>query len=365
MIKFVPNANCIRDFFYLYTMRNLIYLMLTAGLLACQPKEETKNNENETITEVDNTKAKATVNEEDSALSRLNEKIRADINNKDLYLARADYYLEKQSTKEAMEDINRAFRIDTNYLPTLLKQADFLTKSGKLELSLAVIDKADNIYPKKSTIQVAYSQLYLVARNNEKSLSYADLAIKYDMYNAVAYYLKGFNFLEIGDTTKAISSYQTAVEQDPEYFEAYLELGLIFSQKNDPMALEYFNNALEIQPSERRALYSKGMYEQEHEMYNEAMESYTIAIKSNPDFREAHYNLGYIHLFYLTLYRQSQQYFTDAIEVDPRYKEAYYNRGYAFEMLGDINNAAKDYRKALEIDPSYDYAAKGLSRLNN
>ena len=282
-----------------------------------------------------------------------------------MYLARADYFLEEQNPKEAMQDINRAFRIDTAYLPTLLKQADFLTKSGKLELSLNVIDKANQLHRNSSVVQVAYSQLYLVARNNEKSLSYADLAIKYDMYNAEAYYLKGFNFLEIGDTAKAISSYRTAVEQDPDYFEAFLELGLIFSQKNDPLALEYFNNALEIQPTEKRALYSKGMYEQEHEMYNEAMLTYTAAIKSNPDFREAHYNLGYIHLFYLKLYRQSQQYFTDAIEVDPRYKEAYYNRGYAFEMLGDINNAAKDYRKALEIDPSYDYAAKGLSRLNN
>ncbi|MDB4061894.1 tetratricopeptide repeat protein [Vicingaceae bacterium] len=346
-------------------MKNLFYLILTAALLACQPKDETKNNEDATLTEVDKTKAETSAMQEDSRLSRLNEKIRADINNKDLYLARADYFLEKQNPKEAMQDINRAFRIDTVYLPTLLKQADFLTKSGKLELSLNVIDKANQLHRNSSTVQVAYSQLYLVARNNEKSLSYADLAIKYDMYNAEAYYLKGFNFLEIGDTSKAISSYQTAVEQDPEYFEAFLELGLIFSQKNDPIALEYINNALEIQSTERRALYSKGMYEQEHEMFNEAMLTYTAAIKSNPDFREAYYNLGYIHLFYLKLYRQSQQYFTDAIDVDPRYKEAYYNRGYAFELLGDINNAAKDYRKALEIDPSYDYAAKGLSRLNN
>jgi len=245
-------------------MKNIFYLMLTAALFACQPKEETKNKKESVVTEVDNTKVETSVLQEDSVLSQLNERIRADINNKDLYLARADYFLEEQNPKEAMQDINRAFRIDTAYLPTLLKQADFLTKSGKLELSLNVIDKANQLHRNSSVVQVAYSQLYLVARNNEKSLSYADLAIKYDMYNAEAYYLKGFNFLEIGDTAKAISSYRTAVEQDPDYFEAFLELGLIFSQKNDPLALEYFNNALEIQPTEKRALYSKGMYEQEH-----------------------------------------------------------------------------------------------------
>lgn len=345
-------------------MRTLFYFLLITGLFACQPKAETKNEKTKPITEKDNTKVDVKTGEVDSVLNSLNEKIRADVNNKDLYLERADYYLTKQSAKEAMQDINRAFRIDTNYLPTILKQADFLTKSGKLELSLKVIDRANSIYPENSKIQVAYSQLYLVARNNTKSISYADLAIKYNLYNAEAYYIKGFNFLEMGDTSKAISSYQTAVEQDPEYFDAYLELGLIYSSKNDPIALDYFSNAMEINPTERRVLYSKGMFEQENEMYNEAMQTYTTAIKTHPDFREPHYNMGYIHLFYLKLYRESQQYFTAALEIDPRYKEAYYNRGYAFEMLGDIGNAAKDYRKALEIDPSYEFAANGLTRVN-
>jgi tetratricopeptide (TPR) repeat protein len=342
-------------------MKQYFYIALVTALFACQPKEDAKNESSATTTEVND----AAVETVDSILNTLNEKIRADINNIDLYLTRADYYLDQENPKEAMQDINRAFEMDTTYLPTLLKQSDFLTKSGKLELSQNILERTNKLYPKNSEVQIGYSKLFLVARNNTKSIAYADLAIKYNLYNAEAYYLKGYNFLETGDTTTAISSYQTAVEQDPDYFNAYLELGLVYSEKNDPIALDYFNNALLIKPYERRVLYSKGMFEQEHEMYNEAMYTYTVAIKQHPDFREAHYNMGFVHLFYLKLYRESQQYFTDAIQADPRYKEAYYNRGYAFEMLGDINNAAKDYRKALEVDPSYDFAAQGLSRLNN
>lgn len=343
-------------------MKKYIYGIAFLTLAACTPKTEIKETTKKSTTTV--TTDVDIVIPSDSTLNTINEKIRADINNKDLYLERADYFLEKEDAKSAMEDINRAFRMDTTYLPTILKQSNFLTKSGKLELSLNILDRGNQLYPKNSDIHTAYSKLYLVAKSNEKSVSYADLAIKYNLYNAEAYYLKGYNFLEIGDTVTAISSYQTAVEQDPEYFDAYLELGFIYSAKGDPLALDYYNNALSVKPNERRVLYSKGMYEQEHEMYNEAMATYTKAIKLHPNFKEAHYNLGFVHLFYLQLYRESQKYFTDAIAVDPRYKEAHYNRGYAFEMLGDINNAAKDYRKALEIDPSYDYAAQGLSRLN-
>lgn len=340
-------------------MKKFIYVLVTLVMVACGSKEEKDDSTESAVTEESKIEKG-----EDSILTALNEKIRKDINNKDLYLARCDYYLDREELEAGVSDMNRAFQIDTTYLPTLLRQADYLTKRGKIELALSVLEKADRFHPKNSEVQIGFSKLYLIARNNEKSIYYADLAVKYDLYNAEAYYLKGYNFLEVGDTTKAISSYRTAVEQNPEHFPAYLELGLIFSEQDDPLALEYFRNALEVRPNERRVLYSKGMFEQEHEMYNEALQTYTQAVKAHPDFKEAHYNLGYVHLFYLKLYRQSQKYFTDAIAVDPNYIQAYYNRGYAFELLGDIGNAAKDYRKALEIDPTYDYAAQGLSRLN-
>ena len=348
-------------------MRKIIYLFIVLGVIGCGETKEKETSKTEETSQKKETKQSSKPgfdSKEDSMLTSINEKIRADINNKDLYLERADFYMKNNNAKEAVEDINRAFKLDTSYLPTLLMQADFLSKSGKLEASLSILERADRLYPENSEVQVGFSELYLIASNNQKSLNYADLAIKYDIYNAEAYYLKGYNFLEMGDTTTAISSYRTAIEQNPEYFAVYLELGLIFSAKDDPIALDYFRNALEIKPDEKRALYSKGMFEQEHEMYNEAMATYTKAIKVHPDFKEAYYNLGYVHLFYLKLYRESQQYFTDAIKIDPKYVQAYYNRGYAFELLGDINNAAKDYRKALSINPSYDLAAKGLSRLN-
>ena len=232
-------------------------------------------------------------------------------------------------------------------------------------MSERILDKANRLYPENSEVHEKYSKIYLIGKNNSKSLQYADLAIKYDIYNPEAYYLKGYNFFELGDTSKAISSYRTAIEQNPDYFDPYLQLGVIFSQKNDPLALEYFKNAIEVKPSDKVALYSKAMYEQEHEMYNEAMQTYHDAIELHPDFKEAYHNLGYIHLFYLKLYRESQQYFTKAVEIDPRYIQAYYNRGYSFELLGDIGNAEKDYKYALSIDPTYDLAAQGLTRLKN
>ncbi|NQY67032.1 MAG: pilus assembly protein PilF, partial [Flavobacteriales bacterium] len=40
-----------------------------------------------------------------------------------------------------------------------------------------------------------------------------------------------------------------------------------------------------------------------------------------------------------------------------------YNLGYSYELLGNTKSAESNYRLALSINPQYDSAAKGLSRI--
>jgi len=343
----------------------LVLIMVGFVLYACAPKQEANTDkENTTQVETEQKVIKGGVSQDLNArLTAINEKIRGDLKNPDLYIKRSSIYSELSDEVAALEDLNRAFGIDSTYLPTLLAQADFILKRGQITVSMAVLEKAQKLYPESSSVYTKMGEVYLVAKNLEKALKSADEAIRYDKFNAQAYYVKGYTFLEMGDTAKAISSYQTAVEQDPDHFDAFLELGLIHLEMNDPLALDYLKNALKIKPTEKRALYSKGMYEQEHKMYNEAIQTYTDAVKAHPNFREAHHNLGYVHMYYLKLYKEATMYFTRAIKVDPNYYEAIYNRGYCLELMGDIRNSEKDYVLALSINPSYDLAAKGLSRL--
>jgi len=346
-------------------IKEYLYLVLFLFVLACnQVGTQKETDKKEAIPIENNVEVKETPDPyKDSSLIAMNEKIKEDINNPDLYLERAEIYQKLKMDKAAFNDIDRAKKIDSNKLEVIIAQADFVAKRGQIDISMQLLDRAYSLYPTSSSLHAKYAEVYLIARNNTESLKYADLAVKYDPYNAKAYYLKGYNFLEMGDTNKSISSYQTAVEQDPEYLEAYLELGYIFSLKNDPISLDYYRNALEVDPRNTKVLYSKAMFEQEHEMYNEALASYHKAIEIDSTFKEAYHNLGFVHMFYLQLYRESLKYYTKAIEIDPKYFKAYYNRGYSFELMGDIGNAEKDYRQALNIKPDYDLAANGISRL--
>ena len=55
--------------------------------------------------------------------------------------------------------------------------------------------------------------------------------------------------------------------------------------------------------------------------------------------------------------------FDKAIALRSHFASAYVNRGAAYENKGDKEPAIADFRKALEIDPSFQEAKEGLKRL--
>ena len=98
-------------------------------------------------------------------------------------------------------------------------------------------------------------------------------------------------------------------------------------------------------------------------MYNEALITYSKLLNIDPNYKEAHFNMGFVNMFYLKEYKQGAVHFSNAVRVAPDYYQAYYNRGYCYELLGDIQRALIDYNNALEIEPTYTLAAKGKERV--
>jgi tetratricopeptide (TPR) repeat protein len=169
---------------------------------------------------------------------------------------------------------------------------------------------------------------------------------------------------EQNDTANAMKNMQLAVQMDPDYYNAYIQMGLIAANQKNPLAVDYYRNALEIQPTSQEALYDLGMYYQETDQYNPAIETYTALLKVNPHHFDAHFNLGMIHAYKLDVVDEGLKYFNMAIEDNPTEPRGYYGRGYCFEKKGDVNAATADYKKALEVDPQYTNAARALEGIS-
>jgi tetratricopeptide (TPR) repeat protein len=106
------------------------------------------------------------------------------------------------------------------------------------------------------------------------------------------------------------------------------------------------------------------MYYQETGNYEMAIQIYNSILDIEPDFYVALYNIGYVNLVYLQDFEEAIDYFTRTLDIDPEYADAYYNRGFAFELLKDVENSRKDYKKTLEFSPNYEKAIDGLNRID-
>jgi len=325
------------------------YLFLL--LVSCQPKENNTGND-----------SKSEVKKDEFVL--LNEQIAANPGNAELYYKRSQAFMQKKNIRQAFDDISKAVSLDTTKADYYLQLADISFKGLQIQRSVDSFKKAIALDPKNKETHLKLSELYLYIKAYPQCLAEANEALMIDKNIAKAYFIKGFAYKETADTPKAVSSFQTVVELQSDYYDAYIQLGNIEAARKNKIALQYYNNALRIQPSSTEALYNRGLLYQNTGEIEKAVEDYKSILKINTNYEDAHYNLGYIDFAYKKDYKSAITHFTDAIRVNNQYAEAFYNRGVAYEFSGDKKNAEKDYRQALSIVPTFKQAKERLKGIN-
>lgn len=311
---------------------------------------------------VDNAQITDVIN--DSVLIAFNERIKKNPNDAELYHERALYYFEqKNDVDAAFADMRRVFAIDTTTAKYFITLADLYLAKGMSGNVKASLNKAIEIDPKNILALTKLAELNLYIKDYNACLKTADQVLKIDIYNPRAYFIKGMAFKELGDTAKAISSFQTVIEQDPDYYNAYMQLGLLYSAIKNPLALDYLNNALNLQPQSIEAYYAIAMFFQEIGKIDKAIETYNTILKIDSSYNDAHFNLGYIAMVMQNDLAKAIKHFSDNIRFHPNNYEAFYMRGLCYERLKDKDNAIRDYRQALKLYPQYDNAAIALGKL--
>ena len=336
--------------------RSLLIIFSVAFFISCN--HSTNTTDAITVAEARDTSAYG------KKLAELSEKIIANPSDASLLNQRAKLYLEKHDVGNAIIDAQKLLTLDTTNSDYFVTVANVHFAAGKSGRSKAALEKALSIDPKNKDANMKLAELYLYVQKYDQSISYLNNVLKEDIHNPKAYFMKGMTFKEMGDSAKAISSFQTAIEQQPDYYEPFMQLGIIYTMKNNPLALQYFDGAIRINSRSEEALYGRAMWYQEHaHSFDKAIQDYTTITQINPNNKNAHFNLGYVHYYYLKVYREAIKHYTNAINADPNYVDAYYNRGVCFETLGDIAAAKKDFEKSLEIRPDYEAAKEGIQRV--
>ncbi len=239
-----------------------------------------------------------------------------------------------------------------NFHSSILQQQSVVYRYlENYEQALTVINQAISLVPNNPNY---YNEKYVVLselKRYDEGLAAITQAIH--LAPRAAWYVnRGNLYQDLQKYELALDEYNQAIEINPNYAMAYYNRGVLYYdlQKYD-LALSDWNKAIELNPNFADAYLNRGVIYSDQQKYELALADYNKAIEINPNFAQAYYNRG-------LLYHNQQKYelaladYTKAIDINPNYALAYNNRGNLYIHLQKYDLALSDWSKAIEINPN-------------
>ena len=299
---------------------------------------------------------------DDSATSDirlLNEKINKDRNNPDLYFQRAKANFIHKKFEDAATDMSIALKIDSTNPDYYIFISDLTFTQNKTRDTRDALRKAILYDSSNSQALMKYSQLFYLLRKFDTATFYINRSLHYNNSSSVAHFQKGMILKEWGDTAKAITSFSEALERDQKYYDALVQLGILYSLKRNPLAVGYFDNALSINPKSIEVLYAKGLFFQNTFQYDQALKVYNLILDLETNHPDANYNIAVI-FYEQKKIDEALKRFDDLLLHDSNFYRGYYGKGLCYEARKEESKAVIEYQKCLSIKSDFELASQRI-----
>lgn len=155
------------------------------------------------------------------------------------YAAQSAYF--GQEYEEAKGYFNTLLDIEY-YDPAIFRMlSDIHKQTGDTTAATQTLLDGRKIYPDDYNLIVDAANIYLATGQNQEALDVLNLAIEKDDTNATLFFAAGTVYDKIKSIDKAIEMYQSAININPEYFDANYNLGALYYNQAAEKVLEARN----------------------------------------------------------------------------------------------------------------------------
>ncbi len=331
-------------------IKPLLFLVLLTSFFCCKEQEPPAKVEN--VPEVTNY----------PEIDNISAKIAAAPENYDLYAIRAEKFYEIEAYDQALEDIKKALQKDSTNARYLHLLSDIYLDYARSQKALKTMELAAKYHPERIPTLLKLGELQLILKQHNKSFETLDRIMKIDPLNAEGFYLAGRVFRDRGEVDKAIASMQKAVDNEPDILDAWLELGDMYAEKENPNAIRYYDAAIRVDTNYNFARFRKAFYLHQIGELDEAIAQYREVTIRDYNFVDAYYNAGLAYFEQRTL-KESYGQFNIACQVDPDFLMAFFYRGTVAEQMGDKKKAIADFMTTVSLDPGFARGHEALKRV--
>ena len=122
---------------------------------------------------------------------------------------------------------------------------------------------------------------------------------------------------------QAIAEYQTALQADPAFFNAYYNLGLAALDVGDwRLSLAANETALALNPDSTDARYNFALGLKNAGYYQDASEELARILAATPEDARAHLAVANLYAQYLNQPKLAREHYQRVLEINPRHPEA-------------------------------------------
>lgn len=168
---------------------------------------------------------------------------------------------------------------------------------------------------------------------------------------------------QAGELDIAEKIYREILAQDSQQADVLHLLGILLAQqKKYKEALQYIEQAINIDPNQPTYENSLGNVYKNLQQFAEAITHYQKGLSLKPDYAVALNNLGNIY-YQQKNYSEAEKYYKNALKLKSDYADAHYNLGNIYTQQEKYSEAIEHYKKSLDIDPQHVEALRNLATL--
>lgn len=258
----------------------------------------------------------------------------------DLY-TRGVAAIENGDWDTADELLKNALTLKADFSPAMVQLAHISVRNGDMNQTKEYLRQAIDIEPENEEYRVAYNELNEV----NKFMS------------------QGARELDAGEFENSFNSYSQVIEKYPYMTEAVYSLGVVkLREGNNDSAIDYFNQALKINPNHEKSqqslksvagkMFNEGNDFKRRRDWTKARELYKKVVSIDNSIYQAHYQLGRVESMLKNNSAAINSY-EDAVEAKPDFYQGWYALGLAKRSDGNDNGALAAFQKTIDINPGY------------
>lgn len=292
------------------------------------------------------------------------------------YTGRAKALVGLKEYEAAIEDFKKVTDINKDYTPALIARGEMYLDIGAADRALPDFQAAVKADRSNIKAQFGLGKAFAMLGGAQQAIGPLDNVIKADPKNAEAYRLRGSAYAGF-KMDKAMADLQEAVSLDPDDYQSYFFMGVIFLRAEDyPQAVKFFDKAIETykpKPDQEDDVFEQGYLTkaaaliemgkaskdpaEKKAAYQAAVDEANKLLKLTDEKNPAYAGRRAGALFsrgvserMLGRYSKAIATLTEAIELNPDLSEGLLRRGICFHLIGEDRNAIADFKHAANID---------------